>query len=166
MQALQKALGSFISESPNHRDLVTTFRDVEMAGNWNSAPSRFVAPIAKLKRFYKLVFGVCRNGLLPIKMLEDALKNLENYVDEQGARIYHWNFTQRPLDVAAMRLGTVMRIGASKLRALASSPKTMAISLAGASGETCECIREICEMLQITPKETCTAAFRGERLPP
>ena len=73
MPALEMALRTFIAESPVHRDLVTTFREVELAGNWNTAPSRFVAPIAKLKRFYKLLFGVCRNGLLPNKMLEDAL---------------------------------------------------------------------------------------------
>ena len=69
MPALEMALRTFIAESPVHRDLVTTFRGIELAGNWNSAPSRFVAPIAKLKRFYKLMFGVCRNGLFPIKLL-------------------------------------------------------------------------------------------------
>ena len=162
LQALQKVLGSFISESPNHRDLVTTFRDVEMAGNWNSAPSKFVTPIARLKRFYKLVFGVCRNGLLPQKMLEDALKNLENYEDEHGARIYHWNYANVPLDQAASNLGYTMRMGAAKLRVLAADPKSMQISLAQASCETAECIREICDTLLITPKDTCPAA--AERL--
>ena len=161
VQQLEKAIGTFITEADMHRDLVSIFRDMELAGGWDTAPSRFVDPIAKLKRFYKLVFGVCRNGLLPQKMLETALKNLENYYGEQGARIYHWNFTQRSLDAAALRLGTTMRIGARKLRDLASNSKIMHISLSGASGETCECIREICDMLQIPRCETCTPAFRG-----
>ena len=164
MPALEMALRTFIAESPVHRDLVTTFREVELAGNWNHAPSRFVAPIAKLKRFYKLLFGVCRNGLLPTKMLEDALKNLENYVDDHGARIYHWNYARVPLDQAASNLGYTMRMGAAKLRDLAANPKAMQISLAQASCETAECIREICDTLQIVPKDTDSAASeRGAR---
>ena len=164
MPALEMALRTFIAESPVHRDLVTTFRGIELAGNWNSAPSKFVTPIARLKRFYKLLFGVCRNGLLPQKMLEDALKNLENYVDDHGARIYHWNYAQVPLDTAASNLGYTMRMGAAKLRVLAADPKSMQISLAQASCETAECIREICDTLQIVPKDTDSAASeRGAR---
>ena len=72
IQQLEKAIGTFITEADMHRDLVSIFRDMELAGGWDTAPSRFVDPIAKLKRFYKLLFSVCRNGLLPMRMLETA----------------------------------------------------------------------------------------------
>jgi len=163
-QKLETAVASFISEACGHRDLQSTFRNMELAGSWNAAPSKFVGHIAKLKRFYKLVFGVCRNGLLPVKMLEEALKNLENAEDGQGGRIYHWNFSNRPLDQAASALGSIMRIGASKLRDLAESPRLMQISLAGASGETCECIREICAMLKLDPMAVQESRARRRRV--
>ena len=89
---IEESISTFMSESVEHRDLQQVFRVMEMAGGWNTAPSKFVVAIAKLKRFYKLMFSVCRNGLFPTKMLEEALKNLENYTDKQGARIFHWNF--------------------------------------------------------------------------
>ena len=160
---LEEAISTFMSEAVEHRDLQQVFRVMEMAGGWNTAPSKFVAAIAKLKRFYKLMFSVCRNGLIPIKMLEEALKNLENYQDKQGARIYHWNFLGRPIAQAASNLGLVMRTGASKLRDLAADPKLMQISLVGQSSETCECIREICEKLTITPKARDTPSDSGRR---
>ena len=139
-----------------HRDLQTAFRNLGDAGSWNQAPSKFVEHIAKLHRFYKLMFSVCRNGLLPGKMLEQALKHLETCEDENGKRNFHWNFMDVPLDRAASTLSVIMRIGASKLRDLATNTNSMHISLRGASGEHAECIREICAMITITPKDNYT----------
>ena len=46
---LEKAIGSFITEASGNRDLQTTFRYIELAGGWNTAPSRFVGHIVRLK---------------------------------------------------------------------------------------------------------------------
>ena len=65
---IEEAVVEFMREKWEHRDLPTLFRNLELSGGWNIAPSKCVVHLAKLEFFYKVMFGLFSNGMLPTKM--------------------------------------------------------------------------------------------------
>ena len=88
---LEKAILEFMKDAWDNRDLPTVFRNLELSAGWYTAPSKSVVHLAKLKCFYRVMFRLFSNGMLPNRRLEDALKNLEHHRDASGALPYKWN---------------------------------------------------------------------------
>ena len=139
-----------------NRDLPAVFRTLELTSGWHTAPSKSIASLARLNDFYRIMFRLFRNGMLPTRRLDDALKNVEQHRDVAGAQPYRWNSANRALNEAAAALGTVMCVGASKLRDMATDGRVKTISLTGVSGDVYNAITELCNM--IAPKCTTTAS--------
>ena len=153
--SLAKAIRSYMNHVGSN-NLVRLFADLRAHTSWNSAPTRAIEPLAALEPFYRELFAVCRNGMIPRKGLRLALAQVESDQFNHVAS-YRWNFANRPLKDAAEELGETMRKGASKLRGLKMDCKLYANSMKGASALSRTLIDKIlaCLIIERVPGNDC-----------
>ena len=97
------SLATAIRSYMNHvgsNNLVRLFADLRAHTSWNSAPTRAIEPLAALEPFYRELFEVCRNGMIPRKGLRLALAQVESDQFNHVAS-YRWNFANRSTEDAA-----------------------------------------------------------------
>ena len=114
-------------------------------------------PLARLEPFYKEMFDVCKNGMIPRKALKLALVQVDSDRFNNVAS-YQWNFTNRSTEDAADDLGATIRRGASKLRALKKDVRLYKNAMIGASDITRTLIDKIMTYMVIerVPAKDCT----------
>ena len=114
-------------------------------------------PLARLEPFYKEMFAVCKNGMIPRKALKLALIQVDSE-RFNGVRTHRWRFANRSLEDAADDLGATIRRGASKLRALKKDVRLYKNAMIGASDITRTLIDKIMTYMVIerVPPKDCT----------
>ncbi len=114
-------------------------------------------PLARLEPFYKEMFAVCKNGMIPRKALKLALIQVDSE-RFNGVRTHRWRFANRSLEDAADDLGATIRRGASKLRALKKDVRLYKNAMIGASDITRTLIDKILAymVLERVPAKDCT----------
>ena len=120
---IEHAIVEFMKAHWDNRDLPTSFRSLELCSGWHTAPSKSVASLAQLNDFYRIMFRLFRNGMLPTRRLNDALKHVEQHRDASGAQPYRWNSANRALTEAAAALGTVLGAAGTAAHAPQSPPR-------------------------------------------
>ena len=61
-------------------DLRKVFAEIEQNSTWNTAASKAIGPLARLESFYREIFKVCKNGLIPRCNLRDALIQIDQEI--------------------------------------------------------------------------------------